>query len=112
MRMDHATQVESNDNGLWVAFCSCRRWRSKPYKDWSDADAAGDAHVVRGDEHLRAIAGLRHGRTTLRAELRWYEEQANDPMNSQKEREMWQLLADDLRPRAIGADNEGQLELF
>jgi hypothetical protein len=68
--------------------------------------------MARGDAHNRALAQFRRGRTSLRTELRWYEEQAQDPTNSEQERAMWAMLADEIRARAEPDNNEGQDQLW
>lgn len=109
---DHEITYTRDADHKHVAVCSCARWRSKGYKIRTDAQDAGDAHVVRGDEHNRAIAQFNRGQAQLRTELKWYEEQSENMLNSEKDREMWTLLADELRKRLGDAPDEGQLGLF
>lgn len=107
-------QIEKNNR--WIAICSCGRWRSSTYILESDAESAGEGHKFRGDSHLTALAQFTRGRTAanLRSELKWYEDQAEDPFNSEKDRKMWKILADELRPRVVqkNAEDDDQMLLW
>lgn len=104
------------DGPRYAAICSCKRWRSKYSAEENHARSAGDVHQYKGDQQNRAAAQFDRGRAqtvrTLSSELKWYEEQANNPLNSEKDRELWQALADELRPRVQGPPDEDQLGLF
>lgn len=108
---DHVIEIQRNGTDF-VAVCACRRWSSKAYKTRVDADDAGDRHVVRGDEHNRVLASFNRGTTRLATELKWYEDQSENPMNSKEEREMWRLLAEEIRPRVQRPPDEEQQALF
>jgi hypothetical protein len=109
----HEITVHRNRNKRWFAACSCRRWTSNTYLLRNEAITAGEVHVFKGDAHLRALAQFQRGkaRVNLASELKWYEEQAENLLNSREDREMWQLLADELRPR-VHASDEDQMTLF
>lgn len=115
--MSHDIKIVSQrSDGVttYVGVCSCGRYSTKPYKIRTDAQDAGDAHMVRGDSHNRAIAQFQRGHTAkhLKSELKWYEEQADNPMNSPSERETWAGLASELRTRMNGSDESEQQALF
>lgn len=103
---EHAIHIERL-GPKFFAVCACTRWRSKGYETRENAEDAGDAHVVRGDEHNRALAALQRGGGTLASELKWYEEQAVNPLNAAEDRRMWAMLANDLRPRVKSASPSG-----
>jgi hypothetical protein len=114
VRAEHSIQIvrlvpKGKANHHYVAFCSCRRWRSEPYRDREHAVTKGDVHSSKGDMHNRVIAAMNHGsRVQAKTEMEWYREQALDPLNSEKDREMWQKLADELADRMKGDDTEQQ----
>jgi hypothetical protein len=95
---DHSVVIQ-RVGPKFVGVCSCGRWRTPPRVTRDDAETLGLAHEARGDEHNRVIAAMAHGGGTPASELRWYEEQAENVLNTKEEREMWQRLADDLRRR-------------
>lgn len=99
--MDHKITLERNRDKKWIALCSCGRWVSNKYQLRSDAESAGEIHVFKGDNHLRALAQFDRGKTrvNLSSELRWYEEQSENPHLTDNERDLWKMLADELRPR-------------
>ena len=99
--MEHNITLDRNRDKKWVARCSCRRWVSNKYQLRSDAESAGEIHVFKGDGHLRALAQFDRGkaRVNLGSELKWYEEQAENPHLTDDERDLWKMLADELRPR-------------
>lgn len=97
---------------MFVAVCACNRWRGKPHKEATGAADEGDAHIIRGDEHNRVLAAMHRGRTTLKSEYKWYVEQSENPLNSEKEREVWAKLAQDLYSRVHPPASEDQGELW
>lgn len=107
---DHQIKVRYADEGKHVAVCSCGRWKSNLFLDPQDADDAGTAHQIRGDLHNRAIAAAHRGTSPLKTQLKWYEEQAADMMNTAAQRQQWQILADELRPRVTGGPPQGDDE--
>ena len=113
---DHEIEIATEpdkDRVRYIAVCSCRRWHSTAYLDRDDAVKKGEAHMVRGDQHLRALAQFSRGSAQLRSEWKWYVEQANNPLNTATDREMWQRLADDLEPRVKApTQDEGQDALW
>jgi hypothetical protein len=112
MMADHEIEIIRNRD-RFTAVCSCGRWKSASYLAREDAETKGEAHMVRGDQHLRALAQFSRGAAQLRTEWKWYVEQAENPLNSEAEREMWQQLADELEPRVKAPPtDEGQDALF
>lgn len=108
----HRLVPKGKDNPHYIAVCSCRRWRSDPFRARSDAVDKGLMHSDRGDLHNRALAAANYGkRPQIKTELQWYTDQANDPLNSDKDRLLWQNLADELADRMKG-DGTEQSQLF
>lgn len=85
--------------------CTCK-WRSE-VGSRTDAYAAELEHQR---EVRKAQAGLRRI-PSLKAEHDWYIEQANNYVNTEEERELWQRLADELATRLPRPD-ENQLPLW
>jgi hypothetical protein len=98
-------------NHHWIAICSCKRWRSDPFRKRDDAETKGLAHSIRGDEHLRALAAQNHGNIRLTSVHKYYEQMANDPFTDLPEQQAWQRLADELA-RVMKGDGSEQAELF
>lgn len=114
---EHHVQIlrlipKGKNNHHYVAVCDCGRWRSEPYREREHAETKGLAHTARGDAHLRALAAQDRGTSTLRTQFRYYTEQAEDPLNSDEDRELWRQLADELRPRVEGALDQQDEPLF
>lgn len=97
----------------FIAVCTCQRWRSSSRATRADAERDGLAHESRGDEHNRVLTAMQRGGGTPASEARWYAEQAENPLNTKEEREMWQRLADDLARRVkVKGPSESDLPLF
>jgi hypothetical protein len=96
---EHVTHIENLPDNRKVSVCSCGRWRSAPYKIRSDAEGKGLMHAYHGDEDNRVTTTLNFNSGTLAAELRWYRDQAENTLNTGKDREMWKMLADELEVR-------------
>lgn len=114
---DHEIRIEryvpkGKNNQHYVAICSCQRWRSDPYREREHAETKGLAHVTRGDEHLRALAAQDRGSSSLLNQYKWYTERAEDPFTDETQREMWQRLADELRPRVQPRNFDSDIPLL
>lgn len=114
---DHEIEIhryvpKGKNNQHYIAICSCGRWRSDPYRERDNAENKGEMHMVLGDDDLRKQAAFDRGTSTLRAQYKWYTEMAEDPFTPEAHREMWQRLADELRPRVVGADADTDDPLF
>lgn len=113
---DHKIRIEryipeGKNNAHYVALCSCKRWRSDPFRERENAETKGLAHSVRGDEHLRALAAENHGNVRIETVLKYYQQMARDPFLDIPEQEAWQRLADELERRLQG-DGTEQASLF
>lgn len=97
----------------FVGICSCGRWRSGQYPTRGDVVDKTQHHSLNGDAQNRAAAAMNRGASPLRTQLAWYDRQAQDPLNSEADRETWQQLADDVRERLRPQqETEGQDSLF
>jgi hypothetical protein len=93
-------------NKHYIALCSCRRWRSSPYRDREQAETKGLAHSVRGDAHVQALAAADHGSPRPETVLQYYREMSEDPFTDDKDRDMWRQLAEELADRLKGDGTE------
>jgi len=96
MNNHRTTIVGSTD--AWQAKCTCG-WRSS-IGSRADADDDQIAHVAHVN---RARAGLRR-QPTIGEALAWYSQQAANTANTPEEREQWERLAQELRPRVEGSE--------
>lgn len=114
----HAIEIHrlippGKNNYHYIATCTCQRWRSEPYRERENAVTKGLGHEVAGDSHLTALAAFHRGNPQPQTTLKWYIEQATDPLNNERDRDMWQALADELADRLKGDESvQAELPLF
>lgn len=92
---NHRTTIVGNSDA-WQAKCACG-WRSP----LGSRSAADDEQIAHRNQVNRARAGMRK-QGSVESALAWYTQQAADPTNTAEERDQWERLAEELRPRVEG----------
>lgn len=86
------------------AVCECRA--TSTYGTRQEAEDWGIKHL----EQIQKVRAHLRGRTpSLATQLAWFNEQADNPNNSARDRELWRQLADELEHR-IRSDEPDEQE--
>lgn len=105
---NHVTAVKRSGDGV-IGTCSCKKKQAQPVKSSQEAEDWNLHHL---EQVRRAQAGAEPV-PRLPTVLKAYRASAADPTLSQREREQWARLADEIATRlGLNAPPSEQLPLF
>lgn len=105
----HRIEYESNGPNIHFGHCACHRWKSKSHPTKQMVEDEARKHLAEVEVARHKISGTQ---PSLKRMMQYYAEQAENEDIPEVEREQWQALADELRPRVVGSTSEPPPTLF